>query len=380
MKLAVWTNSPSPHLHDFHAALRSAGVEVAVRYFNHLREGRRAMGWSEPESLHSDERILRPDESVEDALADAHERVHLVPGYAYPRARQLVRWLSASGSAWVHWSEASQPSWRAVLTRPLKTWHARQINRHALGAFAQGDLAVRDFLRWGVDHDRIAPLYYSVTPSGPVAPDPELSSWLRGRRAVVFLGALIPRKDPLCLLRAFAVASRGRDDAALVYIGDGPLADRVRREAGRLGIEDRVRVHGFVPMTETPALLACCSTMVLPSRHDGWGMVLNEGAAAGLALIASDGVGAGRHLVSPGENGALFRRGDANALARALAPFVRSPELARRAGEASRARLNDFSPERNVERCLGAIRLWLAGERREMLTGHLNQRVATKAA
>lgn len=360
MKLAIWTNSPSPHQHDFHTALRSRGIDLCVRYFGHLRAARRRMGWTEPDSLPEGERVLAMGEAPLDSVDDAAERVHLVPGYGHPNSRRIARELSRAGTPWAHWSEASQPSWRSPLLAPLKRLYAGLVNRCALGAFAQGELAARDFVRWGIDRDRIAPLYYSIAPTTSSEPDKELKAWLAGRNGIAFVGSLIPLKDPLGLIHAFANNARSRDGSALVLIGGGPLEDSCRSEAKRLGIEDSVRLAGVMPMQRVPSALACCSTIVLPSHYDGWGMALTEGAAAGLAIVASEAVGAARHLVAPGENGALFRSRDVRSMTRALAPYMTDPDLAARHGERSRQLLEDFSPDRNVQRCLRSIEMWLA--------------------
>lgn len=364
MKLAIWTNSPSPHQHDFHSALRARGVDLSVRYFGHLRAARKRLGWTEPDSLPEGERVLTPGESPLDSVADAALRVHLVPGYGHPNSRRIAWQLSCAGTPWAHWSEASHPSWRSPLVAPLKRLYAGLVNRHALGAFAQGELATRDFVRWGIDRDRIAPLYYSIAPATPDQPDKELKDWLAGRNGIAFVGSLIPLKDPLGLIRAFASNTPSRQGSALVLIGDGPLKDSCRTEARRLGIEDSVRFVGVMPMQRVPAALACCSTIVLPSHYDGWGMALTEGAAAGLALVASEAVGAARHLIAPGESGALFRSRDSRSMARALAPYMTDPNLAARHGEQSRHLLEDFTPDRNVQRCLRSIEMWLAREPR----------------
>ena len=57
---------------------------------------------------------------------------------------------------------------------------------------------------------------------------------------------------------------------------------------------------------------------VLPSNYEPWGLVINEAAAAGLAIVASDVVGAAAELVQDGVNGRLFPIRDHEALTTAL--------------------------------------------------------------
>ncbi|RME60556.1 glycosyltransferase, partial [Candidatus Parcubacteria bacterium] len=65
-------------------------------------------------------------------------------------------------------------------------------------------------------------------------------------------------------------------------------------------------------------LYKACDVLVIPSDHEPWGLVVNEAVAAGLAVVASDVVGAARDLVQEGLNGTFFRPGDEDALVRAL--------------------------------------------------------------
>src|SRR5699024_10863358 len=76
---------------------------------------------------------------------------------------------------------------------------------------------------------------------------------------------------------------------------------------------------GFLDRTEDiAAVYSQCDVLALPSDHEPWGVVVVEAAAAGLAIVASDVVGAGPELVKPGVNGAFFPAGNVTALAHAL--------------------------------------------------------------
>ena len=61
--------------------------------------------------------------------------------------------------------------------------------------------------------------------------------------------------------------------------------------------------------------------LVLPSRWDGWGMVVNEAFSVGVPVIVSDHCGAA-DLVRSGVNGYVFRSGDASDLHHCLSDFL----------------------------------------------------------
>jgi glycosyltransferase involved in cell wall biosynthesis len=76
-------------------------------------------------------------------------------------------------------------------------------------------------------------------------------------------------------------------DVTLVIAGDGPEATRLRRQAGRLGIADRVRFVGTVAHTELPGYYNAADALILPSRSEGMPNVVLEALACGTAVLAT---------------------------------------------------------------------------------------------
>jgi glycosyltransferase involved in cell wall biosynthesis len=94
----------------------------------------------------------------------------------------------------------------------------------------------------------------------------------------------------------------------------------------------------------------------LVSRHEPWGVVVNEAAASGLPLVLSDRVGAARDLLREGENGFLVPADDVDAAASALRELAADPELRRRMGESSRELVREWGYEPSVENFVAAVR------------------------
>ena len=127
----------------------------------------------------------------------------------------------------------------------------------------------------------------------------------------------IARFDPIkgldALLEAFAVVASGVPAARLVVVGDGPEGPRLRALIASLGIEERVRLPGFV--TSAARLLPALDVYVSASRKEGLPLAILEAMACGLPVVATlvaghvdvieDGV-TGRFVV-PGERDALVR-------------------------------------------------------------------------
>ena len=88
---------------------------------------------------------------------------------------------------------------------------------------------------------------------------------------------------------------------------------------------------------------------VLPSRHDGWGVVVNEAIGAGLPIIVSDRVGA-RDLVENGVNGFITIAGNVDSLASALFKLARSHALRESFGRSSANRAAQWDVDEGVRR------------------------------
>ena len=83
----------------------------------------------------------------------------------------------------------------------------------------------------------------------------------------------------------------------------------------------------------------------LLSRHETWGVVVNEAAASGLPLVLSDRVGAAHDLLRDGENGFCVPPTTSAAAADALRKLAGDPELRRRLGKRSRELVRDWGYE-----------------------------------
>ena len=79
-------------------------------------------------------------------------------------------------------------------------------------------------------------------------------------------------------------------------------------------VKDRVEFVGFKDWDELPEEYARADVLCVPSRYDGWGLVVPEGLASGLPVIATDRMGAALEFVENRRNGWLIRADDEEAL------------------------------------------------------------------
>jgi len=170
---------------------------------------------------------------------------------------------------------------------------------------------------------------------------------------VLFCAKFLVRKRPQDALQAFARANV--PGSYLVMVGDGPLAQSLREEATKLGIEDRVRFIGLVKYSRLPEVYAASDVLVFPSEHEPYGLPVNEAMICGVPVIVSDRVGAGYDLVTEGETGFVYQSGDVDRLTEILSEVLSHREKSKRIGEAARGRLEMWSPRENAETTIEAV-------------------------
>ena len=354
LRLLIWTCIPTHHQSSFFEALRSRGVDLLVHYFQHVDASRLSQGWNAHPELPAGERYTGMSLRALELCADWRERIHVIPGYSPPFLLQLAGFLSSRRIPWLHWSEHSWPRRRARLTFSIKWLYGHLARYRALGALAIGELAREEFVRWGIPPARIRFLPYAVphvaVPAGSEPPEIPLE----GPR-FLFLGQLCPRKGIDLLLLAMRDVLAVHPNARLELAGKDQPGGLYEQMAEGLEIAHAVRFSGVVKAAHIGGVLQRCDVLILPSRHDGWGVVLNEAASLGKALIASNTCGAAHHLIEHEVNGYRFPVGDRSALANLMLAYCRNPGLARRHGAESLRIFKDFTPERNAQRLEEAL-------------------------
>lgn len=196
--------------------------------------------------------------------------------------------------------------------RPVVRWAARRLDAR---------VAVSEEARRFAE--RVLPGRYRVIPN---AIDVEAYRTVRdgGRDPrILFVGRAEPRKGLPVLLRAFE------------RLPGTPVLELVGVRPGDVPARPRVRVHGRVPDDERIRLIGEAAVLCVPSLGgESFGLVVLEGMAAGVPVVASDLPGYA--AVLPPSAGRLVPPGDEAALAAALAELLSDAELRARLGEDGR--------------------------------------------
>ena len=138
-------------------------------------------------------------------------------------------------------------------------------------------------------------------------------------------------------------------DPYLVIVATARSAPRWRPALRPSGFSG-VRFCGFRNQSELRRFFDLATVFVLPSRHEPWGLIVNEVMNAGRAVIVSDDVGCQPDLIKDGVEGCVFPAGDVAALTDALRRVLATPETAEAMGAARAGENKELGLRRRCHR------------------------------
>jgi glycosyltransferase involved in cell wall biosynthesis len=166
---------------------------------------------------------------------------------------------------------------------------------------AMGLAGVDWFAGRGYPRSKLFPFAY-VTESYPHLPFPEVLSSEPVK--LVFVGQCVRRKGLDLALRALGELRSA--NWVLSVIGDGPQRTELEHLAKQLSIDDRVSFLGVMSNEAAVHRIESADLLILPSRSDGWGAVVNEALMRGVPVVCSDQCGA-KDLVQASFRGQVFK-------------------------------------------------------------------------
>ena len=313
MRVVTLTHSASPYQVEFFNAIAALGVELEVAYLYRTDPARQ---WTTPLLSH---RALCLDEQpgrFEEVQASVLGADLAVFNYYSERlAKVLLNARAVSGKAWCFWGERPgfrKPEWIGRLRRrcSLSWLHASQAPIWGIGKFA----VERYQAEFGTSRKYTNLPYFSDLERFQSAG--EVRKREISERVFLFSGSLISRKGVDLLGRAFVRLARKFHNVRLQLIGEGEARGALMRTLQP--VSDRVEFLGFKDWAELPNSYTGADILCVPSRYDGWGLVVPEGLAAGLPVIGTDRMGSAIEFIQTDRNGWLVPAGDEDALFTAM--------------------------------------------------------------
>ena len=243
-----------------------------------------------------------------------------------------------------------------LLRDAANRWSAARARRViAISAATQRDL-VRCY---GTPLEKIDVVHHGHDPAFRSVLDRGLLEAVRARHGldvpyVLFVGTLHPRKNLERLLRAFdRVVGRVQQPLTLALAGGiGWHEGRLRRALAALRAPDRVRVLGYVPDQDLPALMSGALALAFPSLYEGFGLPALEAMACGTPVLASNTSSLPEVV---GDAGLLVGPLDVDAIANGLERLVQDADLRRELAARGLSRAAGFTWERAARATLAVL-------------------------
>jgi glycosyltransferase involved in cell wall biosynthesis len=216
----------------------------------------------------------------------------------------------------------------------------------------------RSILEQRRDRDGVPASKLRLIGNGTPVPAPRQRSGANTPGLIGAVGRFVRQKNYPLLLDAVAELRRRGYAPRVCLLGDGPEMAALRDRIARLDLEPLVDMPGMD--TNTDRWYRRFDYYVSSSDEEGQPVALLEAMSYGLPIVATD-VGAISATLADGRDGLVVPRGDAAALADALARFLDDGELADRCGVAARRRvIEEFSIDAIAQKYLAGYRQALA--------------------
>lgn len=236
------------------------------------------------------------------------------------------------------------PFWRLLL------WQAAHSSALLL---ADSEATREDLLRYY----HLDPVKVRVAPLGVSERFYEIGRQRNNGQAdppfVLTVSTLHPHKNLDRLVRAFAAFRRTHPDYRLVIAGMfGFYTEPLRHLIAELGLQDCVRLTGWIPRHELEELYRRADFFVHPTLFEGFGLPVLEALAAGIPTACSD-IEPLRSIA--GDAALRFNPADEHTIAQAMLRLAQDAALRAKLSSAGPVRAREFSWRRTAERTLDAL-------------------------
>lgn len=341
-RLGIIVNSPSPHQKSLLDALVSlTEIDVLVAYAFHSNPRRT---WGVPKVAGESAMVpwqlgLRCAKRLTEWVRSEDCDVWILGSvFTALRTQLLVGALCNSGKPWAFLGEPPRPrtGWHGVIRDQL----LNRVLKKCDGVVATGVESARRYQRLLADDRPITSVpYYIPLDEWRALP---LVEPLQPNQLIKFvtLAQLIPRKGLDILIDA--CRQLPTTGWSLDIYGDGPERERLEQAIANSSLP--ITIHPPLPFETRTAGFQDKHCFVLPTRWDGWGMVVVEALAAGLPVISSDQAMSAHDFIESGRSGWMVDC-DKGSIAEAMTQVIENPDAIPGKSIEARNSLSGYCPE-----------------------------------
>ena len=241
------------------------------------------------------------------------------------------------------WGERIKTSKKDKIILKLIKKYILYIVKKAARVYAIGNKAKESYANQGVKYDKIVNMPYSK--------DLKLyrSTYKHrynacGSNIIVTTARLIRCKNIDVLINAFSYLLYRYPDWKLIILGSGPYEYELKKGVPEIALKN-ILWYGYAGIDLQCEVYKYADIFVLPSKEDGWGMVVLEAMAAGLPVISTEGVISSWDIIEDGVNGYRIKIDRIDELIFRLDSLILSSLKRQRMGQMSyaKAKLLDIS-------------------------------------
>ncbi|MEL6929740.1 MAG: glycosyltransferase family 4 protein [Cyanobacteria bacterium J06600_6] len=346
--ILVITYIPSPYQVElFNAIALSGKFRLQVAYLQASCDAPIAEHWQKPKIQHN-YLILGEDDGKFEQLEQNLLTKDLVVFnyYRHPRLSQLMDRALEENIPWCFWGERPGVKHAGLLGWLYRRWKLATLHESSAPIWGVGIWGLEQYRREFTISRNYFDLPYFSNLARFAKGDRNID---KDKRVFLYSGALIERKGVDLLASAFLELAKQFDNIELHFVGDGELRPLLERQLQFYS--ERVKFHGFQPWDKLPHYYQQANFLCVPSRYDGWGMVVPEGLAAGLPVISTDMTGAAIELIRDSHNGWLIDADSLESLKEAMLQAIKlTPEELANYSLAASDRAADHSLNHGVQR------------------------------
>jgi|TARA_R100000479_G_scaffold33554_3_gene13957 glycosyltransferase involved in cell wall biosynthesis len=313
MKIIFWQNIISPH-QSFLIRKLAERHEVILAVLEEISEARVKQGWQRPDIGKANIVILK-NQLIANELNERHrDAINIFSGIANNNIiGKVFKNVSKSSINTVIVEAGSSLGWQKHFRKLIYTIKAFLYKEKINAIFAMGDLGVEWYHSSGFPKEKIYRFqYFTELPKIETLKKIKIEDT---SPVLLFIGQLIDRKNIIQLIKA--LSNLKNHNWKLNVIGDGPLRPQLEKMIIELDMEDKVILYGNLENNKAMSFLINSDYLVLPSKFDGWGAVINEALSRGVKVITNESCG-GSFIVNAIEWGIVYKSNNLDDLQSAL--------------------------------------------------------------